>query len=91
VDSVSLEGDTLVLPFSHRTNMERMQEEMEDPSGHRTVTEAVAKYFGESYAFKLTLNGDAGNGAEAYRPAQQSPLVRTAMGMGARIVEETTE
>ncbi len=91
VDSVSLEGDTLVLPFSHRTNMERMQEEMEDPNGHRMVTEAVAKSFGESYAFKLTLNGEPGNGEEAHRPAQRSPLVRTAMGMGARIVEETTE
>jgi DNA polymerase-3 subunit gamma/tau len=91
VDSVSLEGDTLVLPFNHRTNMERMQEEMEDPSGHRTVTEAVATGFGESYGFKLTLNGEAGDGEETHRPAQRSPLVRTAMGMGARIVEETTE
>ena len=91
VDSVSLEGDTLVLPFSHRTNMERMQEEMEDPNGHRMVTEVVAKCFGESYAFKLTLNGELGNGDEAHRPAQRSPLVRTAMGMGARIVEETTQ
>ena len=91
VDSITLEGDTLVLPFSHRTNMERMQEEMEEPNGHRMVTEAVAKSFGESYGFKLTLNGEPGNGEEAHRPAQRSPLVRTAMGMGARIVEETTE
>ncbi len=91
VDSVSLEGDTLVLPFSHRTNMERMQEEMEEPNGHRMVTEAVAKHFGESYDFKLTLNGEAGNGEEPRQTAQRSPLVRTAMGMGARIVEETTE
>ena len=91
VDSVSLEEDTLVLPFSHRTNMERMQEEMEEPNGHRMVTDAVAKCFGESYDFKLTLNGEPGNGEEAHRPAQRSPLVRTAMGMGARIVEEKTE
>ena len=91
VDSVSLDGDTLVLPFSHRPNMERMQEEMEDPNGNRMVTEAVAKCFGESYAFKLTLNGEPNDGEEAHRPAQRSPLVRTAMGMGARIVEETTE
>jgi len=91
VEAITLEGDTLVLPFSHRTNMERMQEEMEEPNGHRMVTEAVAKFFGESYAFKLTLNGESGDGEETLRPAQRSPLVRTAMGMGARIVEETTE
>ena len=90
-ESVSLEGDTLVLPFSNRTNMERMQEEMEEADGHRMVTEAVAKCFGESYAFKLALNGEPGNGEESRRAAQLSPLVRTAMGMGARIVEETTE
>ena len=91
VESITLDGDTLVLPFNHRTNMERMQEEMDDPNGHRLVTEAVAKFFGESYGFKLTLNGETGNGEEARRPAQQSPLVRAALGMGARIVEETTE
>ena len=91
VESVSLEEGTLVLPFNHRTNMERMQEEMDEPNGHRMVTEAVAKCFGESYGFKLTLNGEPGNGEEAHRPAQRSPLVRTAMGMGARIVEETTQ
>ena len=91
LDSVSLEGDTLVLPFSHRTNMERMQEEMEEPNGHQLVTEAVAKCFGESYGFRLTLNEETGNGGEPRQTAQRSPLVRTAMGMGARIVEETTE
>ena len=91
VDSVALDGDTLVLPFSHRTNLERMQEEMEDPNGHRLVIEAVAKYFEEPYTFKLTLNGDQGNGEDAHRTAQQSPLVRTAMGMGARIVEEMSQ
>ena len=91
VDAVSLEGDTLVLPFSHQTNMERMQEEMEEPNGHRLVTESIAKCFGESYDFKLALNRDPGNGEEPRQTAQRSPLVRTAMGMGARIVEETTE
>ncbi len=30
-DAVVQEEDTLVLPFSHRAHMERMQEEMEDP------------------------------------------------------------
>ena len=91
VDSVTLEENTLVLPFSHRPNMERMQEEMEEPNGHRLVTEAVASCFGESYGFKLTLNEEPGNGEEAHRTAQRSPLVRTAMGMGASIVEEATE
>ena len=88
-DSVTLEDDTLVLVFSHRTNMERMQEEMEDPNGRRIISETVEKFFGEPHSFKLTLMGD--NGDASGTRAQHSPLVRTAMGMGARIVEEQSE
>jgi DNA polymerase-3 subunit gamma/tau len=90
-DTISLEGDTLVLPFAHRTNMERMQEEMEDPNGRRMVSEAVGKSFGETYTFRLTLVGDNGDSKGGTRSAQQSPLVRTALGMGARIIEEYSE
>jgi hypothetical protein len=90
-DAVVLEGDTLVLAFTNRTNMERMQEEMDDPRGRRLVTETVAKFFGASFEFKLTLAGDGGAGGNTPRSAQNSPLVRTAMGMGARIREEVVE
>jgi DNA polymerase-3 subunit gamma/tau len=89
-DTITLEGETLVLCFTHRTNMERMQEEMEDPNGRRMVAEAVGKFFGESYTVKLTLNGDSGDSGPT-RSIQQSPLVRTALGMGARILEEVSE
>jgi DNA polymerase III subunit gamma/tau len=89
-DTITLEGETLVLCFAHRTNMERMQEELEDPNGRRMVAEAVGKFFGESYTFKLTLNGDSGDSGPT-RSTQQSPLVRTALGMGARILEEFAE
>ena len=41
-DAITLEGDNLVLAFSHRANMERMQEEMEDPRGRALVTDAVS-------------------------------------------------
>jgi DNA polymerase III subunit gamma/tau len=89
-ETVSLEGDTLTLPFTHRTNMERMQEELEDPNGRKMLSDAIEKFFGQAYGVQLTLvrdNGEAGPG----RSTQQSPLVRTALGMGARIVEEYSE
>jgi hypothetical protein len=54
------------------------------------VAEAVGKFFGESYTFKLTLNGYSGDSGPT-RSTQQSPLVRTALGMGARILEEFAE
>jgi DNA polymerase III subunit gamma/tau len=89
-ETVSLEGDTLTLPFTHRTNMERMQEELEDPNGRKMLSDAIEKFFGQAYGVRMTLisdNGEAGSG----RSTQQSPLVRTALGMGARIVEEYSE
>ena len=87
-DAIVLEGDTLVLAFSHRANMERMQEEMEDPRGRALVTDAVVQFFGASSNFTLTLVGENGGGGNNVRPSQNSPLVRAALGMGARIIDE---
>ena len=90
-NTISLEGDTLLIPFVHRPNMERMQEELEDPNSRNLVSEAVTRYFGTSYQFKITLAGESEEGAQNNRPNQHSPLVRTALNMGARIVEDTIE
>ena len=89
-ESIVFEGETMILSFSHRTNMERMQEEMEDPNGRRMVAEAVEKFFGTAYTFKLVLLNQPGDSGST-RSAQQSPLVRAAMGMGARIIQEQSE
>ena len=90
-NTIYLEGESLCLPFVHRANMERMQEEMDDPKGRRMVSDVINQCFGRPYEFKLTLI--EGNGADSASPgsAQNSPLVRTAMGMGARILKEVAE
>ena len=54
------------------------------------LSEAIEKFFGQAYTLELTLVGDNGD-TSAARSAQQSHLVRTALGMGARIVEEYSE
>jgi hypothetical protein len=87
-EAISLEGDTLILVFAHRAHMERMQEEIDDPKGRRLVAEAVEQFFDRPYGFKLSLMEDIGAGGTSPRSAQHSPLVRAAMGMGAKIVEE---
>ena len=89
-ENVTIEDGTLVLPFRNGSNLERMQKEMEDPNSRRMVSEAIEKFFGEPYQFNLTLlqdNGTAGPG----RASQNSPLVRAAINMGGRIVEEHSE
>jgi len=89
-DAITQDGETLVLPFSHRAHMERMQEEMEDPKARSLVTEIVSQFLNGVKEFKLTLVEGDGSGASP-RTAQSSPLVRAAMGMGARILEEVPE
>ncbi len=91
-EAISLEGDTLVLAFTNKSNMVRMQEEIDDPKGRRLVADAVEQFFDQPYEFRLTLVEDAGAGGNSSRSAQNSPLVRAAMGMGAKIiVEEAAE
>jgi hypothetical protein len=51
----------------------------------------VEQSFGKVYGFKLVLTEDNGADGAFPRPAQSSPLVRAAQGMGARIREEVAE
>ena len=90
-NAVSLDGNTLVLGFSNKANLERMQEEMDDPGSRRRVSEAVADAFGAVYELRLTMANGNGATANTLKTAQQSPLVRTALGMGARVLEEIEE
>ena len=59
--------------------------------GKKTVTDILAKHFGSPCDFKLVLAGGDGNGGDNIKTSQTSPLVRAALGMGARILEETAE
>ena len=81
-----IEDETLVLEFAHRSHLERMQEEVDDPQGQRAVEEALVKLLGRSYQLKIVQSGDAGTPNST--PVARSPLVRAALSLGARIVEE---
>ena len=85
---VSIVENTLVLPFTHRANLERMQEEIGDPKCRTLVGDAVSRAFGETYEFRLTLLEDNRENGGPSGAARNSPLVRAAIGMGARIIEE---
>ena len=90
-DAISREEDTLVLAFTHRAHMERMQEEMDDPKARDLVTGVISQHFSGARDFRLTVTGSNGGAGQPLRPAQSSPLVRTAMGMGGVILEEVPE
>ena len=81
-----LEENTIVLPFSHRSNMERMQAELEEVESRAAIEEALQQFLGSSYAIKLTLHDSTSSND---RPASAtSPLVRAVRAMGGRVLEE---
>ncbi len=90
-NSVHLSDDaaTLVLPFTNTANLDRMQEELNDPRVRDTIEQAIEQCFGERHSFTVTLAGTNGDGDRPARnPMQDSPLYRTAIGLGARPIEE---
>lgn len=84
-----LDGDTLVIAFSHKSHLERMQGELDDPQGIRTVEEAMVKSLGTAY--KLRLDMTEGASASFTQGPDQSPLVRAVLNWGGRILEERAE
>ena len=90
-NSVHLSDDsaTLVLPFTNAANLDRMQEELNDPRVRDTIEQAIEQCFGERHPFTVTLAGGNGDGDRPARNSvQDSPLYRTAIGLGARPIEE---
>ena len=65
-----------------------MEEEIGDPKCRRLVGDAFNTAFGGDYEFRLTLLDDNRDNGGSSGAAQNSPLVRVALGMGARIIEE---
>ena len=83
----SLEGDTLTLEFTHRSNMERMREEMDYPESRRTFMDAIASALGITSPLNLAFTAD--NGHPDAPSAQESPLVMAAVNMGGKILDTT--
>ena len=81
-----VDNDTMILPFSHRSHLERMQNELEDPESRKAIEEALQQVLGTSYQVKLTLHAD--NASSNLSASATSHLVKAAMNMGGRILEE---
>ena len=84
-------SDSVVsIRFSHRSHVERMEQELEDPETRTAVAEASARVLEGAYELRPSLLSTAGNGPE-HSAARRSPMVRAAQAMGARILDEKEE
>ena len=80
--------EKLILKFGHKSNMERLQQEIENPHSRQVIREAVEKVMGTSYEIAVIM-ADVESSRQS--PAQRSHLVRKAQMMGARVVSEKEE
>ena len=85
-----ISDDTIILMFAHRSNMERIQGELDNPECKRALDDAIAKAMGGKFEVRMSLmNGGNSNGRKS--AAQSSHLVRAALSMGARVISEKEE
>ncbi|MCH9009215.1 MAG: DNA polymerase III subunit gamma/tau [Chloroflexi bacterium] len=80
----------VIVRFPHRSNMERMEKELEDPETRRKINEVLTKAMGSPYELQLEM-ANGGNGASGQSVAQRSHLVRAAQSMGASVLSEKEE
>jgi len=89
VASHEVVGDEMILRFTHNSMAERMAEELGDPRGRIAVEGAVEAAFGVKLGVKAQHGAGDSNGEGAPQKPTDSPLVRAAMAMGARIIEDS--
>ena len=82
----ALDGDRIVVKFSHNSHYDRIKEEMSNSSVLRELKEIINKAMDGDYEVVPEMESE-GNG-QSMRQANQSHLVRAAQAMGARVVEQ---
>lgn len=80
--------DELIVRFLHRSHFERLQEELDDPVGRRGVEDAAAEVFGVKLSVRAVQDDAASSPSSVASPPTDSPLVRAAMTMGGRIIDD---
>ena len=83
-ETVTLDDSVLTVPFKNRANLERFQEELENPGSKTMMDQAVTSHFGSETTYRLIL---APQGPQKNSGKNTTPLVTRATNMGARIVE----
>ena len=83
-------GHTIILKYPSRSNVERLQQELDNPESKRALDDAIAKAMGSLFRVEVALSNGA-NGAGMRRASQSSHLVQAAQAMGARVIGEREE
>ena len=77
----------ITLKFSHKSHMERMEQELSDPQTRKVLKNALAQALGGPYDISVGVVDTAANGPRL-SPARRSHLVRAAQSLGAKVTDE---
>ncbi|MEX0761139.1 MAG: DNA polymerase III subunit gamma/tau [Dehalococcoidia bacterium] len=88
VEVVDPEDGRLVLKFRSTSLRENLQEELQDARAREALKKAVADAYGADLEVEIGDPDGNGGGKDRSDPALDSPLVRAAMTMGARVMGE---
>lgn len=82
-----IDGDTIVLKYSHVSHLERMQEELRDSRSRDLIKEVLQKNMNASIDVRAELIDAVGNESIG-NVAQRSHLVKAAQNLGASVISE---
>ena len=82
-----INNDKITFKFAHRSNMERMQEELSDSRISKTFSEAIESLWKQNLSIELAVINETGE-KNSVIGRQTSPLVRQLETMGARVVSK---
>jgi DNA polymerase-3 subunit gamma/tau len=83
-----LDGSEVVVRFAHRSNSERLQEEMDDPNCRMATEQVLQSTLGGPYSIRVETDE---NGAGARSGPPSSHLVRAALNMGGQVVPKSRD
>ncbi len=83
-----LDGSTLVVRFAHRSNLERLQDELEEPACRQKIEEVLMQALGQPYTLRVEADE---NGAQGRASKPHGHLVRAAISMGGQVVNDAPE
>lgn len=85
--SREVEGTSLVVRFTHQSNSERLQHELEDPRCRIEVEKILQQALGDG--FTLRIEGLQSGSAAASANEASGHLVRAAMNLGGQVVSQS--
>jgi DNA polymerase-3 subunit gamma/tau len=93
VESPEPQSGKLPLRFRSKTLKDRFMEQMSDQRARDELRKAIMSVYGEELRLEIRSPGDGeedeGVGESKPSAAEESPLVRSVMAMGARVIDET--